>query len=101
MKSNQTLQIVESVSWREESENQGENKYKKWENSTDRYEYIVLNIWKTCYFTLLKLLVTLSSPRSVIKSTFSEAAAEVFCKKGVLKFLQILQENNCVGVSFK
>ena len=75
MKSNQTFQIVESVSWREEPENEGENKYTKWENSTDRYEYIVLNIWKTCYFTLLKLLVTLSSPRSVIKSTFSEAAA--------------------------
>ena len=47
MKSNQTLQIVESVSWREEPENEGENKYTKWENSTDRYEYIVLNIWKT------------------------------------------------------
>ena len=36
IKSNQTLKIVECVSWREENEKEGENKNTKLENSRNR-----------------------------------------------------------------
>ena len=36
MKSNQTLEVVECVSWREENKKEVENKNKKCENSRDR-----------------------------------------------------------------
>ena len=49
MKSNQTLQILECVSWWEEYEKEGESKNTKWENSRDRYECMALHIWKNGY----------------------------------------------------
>ena len=48
MKSNQTFKIVEYVSWPEENEKEGKNKYTKWENSA---AWIISNLLlkpKTC-----------------------------------------------------
>ena len=49
MKLNQILEILECVSWRQKYEKEGDNKNTKWEQSRDRYGYMVLNNWKNSY----------------------------------------------------
>ena len=46
MKLYETLQIVERVAWCEDWETEGENKSTKWENSRNRYGYMVCTLKK-------------------------------------------------------
>ena len=49
MKLNQALEILECVSRWEKYEKEGDNKNTRWEQSRDRYGYMVLNNWKNSY----------------------------------------------------
>ena len=46
MKLYETLQTVERVAWCEDWETEGENKNTKWENSRNRYGYMVCTLKK-------------------------------------------------------